>query len=190
MYFTFSPIVTSETFGNSPFDVIASMLVTLYPSTSERILSSDGTERIVGRGPDTLTVDGELISSIEKGYMLLLGVMKGDTEKEAELLARKTASLRVFEDENGKTNKSLNDVNGSLLVVSQFTLCADCSHGNRPGFTGAKEPEEANRMYEKFIELCKEQTSIVEHGEFGADMKVDLVNDGPVTIIIDSKLKF
>ena len=96
----------------------------------------------------------------------------------------KIVKLRIFEDENGKTNRSLSDVNGSLLVVSQFTLCADCSHGNRPGFTGAKAPAEANRMYEKFISLCKEQVEIVESGEFGADMKVSLVNDGPFTILL------
>ena len=98
----------------------------------------------------------------------------------------KMLKLRIFEDENGKTNKSLADVDGSLLVISQFTLCADCRHGNRPGFTNAKAPDEACRMYEAFIDLCRAQTPVVEHGIFGADMKVSLVNDGPFTIILDN----
>lgn len=132
----------------------------------------------------SVKVDNRITGQIGKGLLIFLGVEKADTDDMLQKYVDKIIKLRIFEDENGKTNKALNDVNGSLLVVSQFTLCADCSHGNRPGFTGAKEPEEANRMYEKFIELCKEQTAIVERGEFGADMKVELLNDGPFTILL------
>ena len=132
----------------------------------------------------SVKVDGRITGQIEKGLLIFLGVEEADTDDMLQKYVDKIIKLRIFEDENGKTNKALNDVNGSLLVVSQFTLCADCSHGNRPGFTGAKEPGEANRMYEKFIELCKEQTAIVERGEFGADMKVELLNDGPFTILL------
>lgn len=135
----------------------------------------------------SVKVDNRITGQIGKGLLIFLGVEEADTDDMLQKYVDKIIKLRIFEDENGKTNKALNDVNGSLLVVSQFTLCADCSHGNRPGFTGAKEPGEANRMYEKFISLCKEQTSIVEHGEFGADMKVELVNDGPFTILWDSR---
>lgn len=132
----------------------------------------------------SVKVDNRITGQIGKGLLIFLGVEEADTDDMLQKYVDKIIKLRIFEDENGKTNKALNDVNGSLLVVSQFTLCADCSHGNRPGFTGAKEPEEANRMYEKFIELCKEQTAIVERGEFGADMKVELLNDGPFTILL------
>ena len=137
----------------------------------------------------SVTVDGELISSVEKGYMVLLGVMKGDTEKEAELLARKTASLRVFEDENGKMNLSVNDIGGEILAVSQFTLCADCKKGNRPSFTPSEEPEKAKALYDVYCEKLKEYgVRRVEKGVFGADMKVSLVNDGPVTICFDTDI--
>lgn len=132
----------------------------------------------------SVKVDNRITGQIGKGLLIFLGVEEADTDDMLQKYVDKIIKLRIFEDENGKTNRALNDVNGSLLVVSQFTLCADCSHGNRPGFTGAKEPGEANRMYEKFISLCKEQTSIVEHGEFGADMKVELLNDGPFTILL------
>lgn len=132
----------------------------------------------------SVTVDNKVIGSIKKGLLILLGVESEDTDDLLQKYADKIIKLRIFEDENGKTNKSLMDVNGELLVVSQFTLCADCSHGNRPGFTNAKEPVEANRMYEKFISICKEQVPVVEHGEFGADMKVELLNDGPFTILL------
>ena len=135
-----------------------------------------------------VTVDNNVIGAIDKGLLIFLGIEADDTDDMLQKYADKIIKLRIFEDENGKTNRSLLDVNGSLLVVSQFTLCADCSHGNRPGFTGAKAPAEANRMYEEFIRLCKEQVEIVEHGEFGADMKVALVNDGPFTILLDSNL--
>ena len=132
----------------------------------------------------SVTVDNKIIGAIDKGLLILLGVEAEDTDALLQKYVDKIVKLRIFEDENGKTNKSLMDVGGSLLVVSQFTLCADCSHGNRPGFTGAKAPAEANRMYEEFVRLCKEQVPVVEHGEFGADMKVSLVNDGPFTIVL------
>lgn len=132
----------------------------------------------------SVTVDNNVIGAIDKGLLIFLGIEADDTEDMLQKYADKIIKLRIFEDENGKTNRSLLDVNGSLLIVSQFTLCADCSHGNRPGFTGAKAPAEANRMYEEFIRICKEQVEIVEHGEFGADMKVALVNDGPFTILL------
>lgn len=132
----------------------------------------------------SVTVDNKVIGEINKGLLILLGIEKDDTDDLLQKYADKIIKLRIFEDENGKTNKSLMDVNGELLIVSQFTLCADCSHGNRPGFTNAKEPAEADRMYEKFISICKEQVPVVEHGEFGADMKVELLNDGPFTIIL------
>lgn len=132
----------------------------------------------------SVTVDNKIIGEIKKGLLILLGIEKDDTDDLLQKYADKIIKLRIFEDENGKTNKSLMDVNGELLVVSQFTLCAECSHGNRPGFTNAKEPAEAERMYEKFISICKEQVPVVEHGEFGADMKVELLNDGPFTIIL------
>ena len=132
----------------------------------------------------SVIVDNNVIGAIDKGLLIFLGIETDDTDDMLQKYADKIIKLRIFEDENGKTNRSLLDVNGSLLVVSQFTLCADCSHGNRPGFTGAKAPGEANRMYEEFIRICKEQVEIVEHGEFGADMKVALVNDGPFTILL------
>ena len=132
----------------------------------------------------SVTVDNKIIGAIDKGLLILLGVEAEDSDDLLQKYVDKIVKLRIFEDENGKTNKSLMDVGGSLLVVSQFTLCADCSHGNRPGFTGAKAPAEANRMYEEFVRLCKEQVPVVEHGEFGADMKVSLVNDGPFTIVL------
>lgn len=139
----------------------------------------------------SVRVDGEIVGQSGKGYMILLGVVKGDTEKEAELLARKTATLRVFEDENGKMNKSVLDIDGEILAISQFTLCADYKKGNRPSFTDSEEPQNANRLYELYCkELKKNGVKKVEKGIFGADMKVSLLNDGPVTIIVDSKLKF
>lgn len=132
----------------------------------------------------SVNVDNNIIGQINKGLLIFLGIEADDTDDMLQKYVDKIVKLRIFEDENGKTNRSLSDVNGALLVVSQFTLCADCSHGNRPGFTGAKAPAEANRMYEKFISLCKEQVEMVESGEFGADMKVSLVNDGPFTILL------
>lgn len=134
----------------------------------------------------SVSVDGSTVGSIGKGLLVLIGVEADDTDEMLPKFVNKMLKLRIFEDENGKTNKSLADVDGSLLVISQFTLCADCRHGNRPGFTNAKTPDEAFRMYEVFIDLCRAQTPVVEHGIFGADMKVSLVNDGPFTIILDN----
>lgn len=123
---------------------------------------------------------------IGKGLLVLVGVGQGDDEDTADKMVRKLLDLRIFEDENGKTNRSVRDVNGELLIVSQFTLYADCTHGNRPGFTDAGAPEPANRLYEYIIRICGEQALNVQHGEFGADMKVSLINDGPFTIMLDS----
>ncbi|MBD5156511.1 MAG: D-tyrosyl-tRNA(Tyr) deacylase [Butyrivibrio sp.] len=131
-----------------------------------------------------VTVDGKITGQIKKGLLILLGIEAKDTDEMLPAYVNKIIKMRIFEDENGKTNLSVTDVCGSLLVVSQFTLCADISHGNRPGFTNAKAPAEAERMYEKFIGLCKEYPLTVERGEFGADMKVSLINDGPFTIIM------
>lgn len=132
--------------------------------------------------------DGKVIGEIGKGFMILLGVMQGDTKADADKLIKKILYLRIFEDENGKMNLSCLDVNGEMLVVSQFTLCADCSHGRRPSFIRSAAPDEANMLYEYFVqELVKAGVSKVETGCFGADMKVELINDGPVTIILDSE---
>ena len=131
-------------------------------------------------------VEGKTISKIEKGFLVLLGVTHTDTKEQADYLVKKLCNLRVFEDENGKMNLGLKDVNGELLIVSQFTLYADCSKGNRPSFTDAAKPKYAQELYEYFCNKCKEEYMInVEKGIFGADMKVDLVNDGPVTIVIE-----
>lgn len=134
-----------------------------------------------------VSVDGKTVGKIEKGYMILLGVVEGDTLECAEILAAKVAKLRVFEDENGKMNLSINDVGGEALVVSQFTLCADCKKGNRPSFTASAHPEIANDLYIKFSQLLRDNgIKKVENGVFGADMQVSLINDGPVTIIFDT----
>ena len=134
-----------------------------------------------------VAVDGEIKGKISKGFNVLLGVMKGDTKAQADLLAGKIARLRVFEDEEEKMNLSILDVDGEVLAISQFTLCADCRKGRRPNFIGAAPPDEANGLYEYFCE-CMKRSGIekVERGIFGADMKVSLLNDGPVTIILDS----
>lgn len=132
-------------------------------------------------------VDGEIVGKVDKGLLVLLGVMEGDGEKEAETMASKTAKLRIFEDSDEKMNLSVLDVEGEILSVSQFTLCADVKKGNRPSFTPSAEPSEAKRLYEYFNEcLKKEGVKSVETGIFAADMKVELINDGPVTIIFDT----
>ena len=137
----------------------------------------------------SVTIENEVMGKIGQGFLVLLGIGPEDTEETAVYLADRVCGVRVFEDENGKMNKSLKDVNGSLLLVSQFTLYADCSSGNRPSFTDAAKPDFANELYEYIIEECKKQVRIVETGVFGADMKVGLVNDGPVTIILEKYVK-
>lgn len=132
-------------------------------------------------------VDGETIGEIEKGFMILLGVAEGDGRKEADFLAKKIANMRIFEDENGKMNLSILQIQGACLVISQFTLCADCKKGNRPSFINAAKPDEAEGLYEYFMGSLKENgVEKIESGSFGADMKVTLLNDGPVTIILDT----
>ena len=135
----------------------------------------------------SVTVEGELVSKTGKGLLILLGVAPSDSEKEADFLAEKCVNLRIFEDENGKMNRSLLDVHGDALVASQFTLYADCRHGRRPAFTDAAPPAHADKLYEHFMAQLK-QKDIGEggHGIFGADMKVELLNDGPVTIMLDT----
>ena len=130
-------------------------------------------------------VDEKTVGSINQGFLVLLGVTHTDTRSKADYLVKKLCNLRVFEDENGKMNLGLKDIRGELLIVSQFTLYADCSQGNRPSFINAAKPDVANELYEYFCEKCKEQNIKVEKGIFGADMKVNLLNDGPVTIILE-----
>lgn len=130
-------------------------------------------------------VDNKTVGKIDNGFLVLIGITHTDTKEIADYLAKKLINLRVFEDDNGKMNLSLNDINGSLLLVSQFTLYADCSGGNRPSFTEAAKPDFANELYEYIISECKKKIDKVETGIFGADMKVSLLNDGPVTIILE-----
>lgn len=130
-------------------------------------------------------VDGKTVGKIGKGFLVLCGITHTDTKENADYLAKKLCNLRVFEDENEKMNLSIKDVNGELLIISQFTLYADCSGGNRPSFVNAAKPEEANSLYEYFLEKCKEYGIKVEHGIFGAHMEVSLLNDGPVTIELE-----
>ena len=131
-------------------------------------------------------VEGENVGKIDKGFMVLIGVEENDNRDIADKMVKKLIGLRIFEDENGKTNLSLNDVDGSLLLISQFTLYADCKKGNRPSFIKAGKPDLANDLYEYIIDKCKENVEKVEKGVFGAEMKVELLNDGPFTIILDS----
>ena len=130
-------------------------------------------------------VDGQTTGKIDNGFLVLIGITHTDTKEIADYLVKKLINLRVFEDENGKMNLSLEDINGSILLVSQFTLYADCSGGNRPSFTEAAKPDFANELYEYIISECKKKVEKVETGIFGADMKVSLKNDGPVTIILE-----
>ena len=134
----------------------------------------------------SVTVDGNVIGKIGQGFMVLIGVSDEDTKETADKMVKKLLGPRIFEDENGKTNLDIHTVGGSLLLISQFTLYADCKHGNRPSFIKAGKPDMANEMYEYIIAKCREQVETVETGEFGADMKVELLNDGPFTILLDS----
>lgn len=133
----------------------------------------------------SVEVEGKIVGKINKGFMVLLGVAQGDSKEQADYLVKKLCNLRVFEDENEKMNLALKDVGGELLIISQFTLCADTTSGNRPSFTGAAKPDIANELYEYFCKQCSDNGINVEKGIFGADMKVSLVNDGPVTIILE-----
>lgn len=137
----------------------------------------------------SVEVDGKIVGEIDKGYLVLLGVVDSDTQEQAELLASKVSKLRIFEDENEKMNLSVLDVDGEILVVSQFTLCADCKKGNRPSFTPSAPPDIANDLYQIFSRsLLENGVRKVENGIFGADMKVSLLNDGPVTILLDTDI--
>ena len=135
----------------------------------------------------SVTVDNQTIGKIDKGFVVLIGVGQNDTVEIADKLIKKLVGLRIFEDENGKTNLSLADVNGQLLLISQFTLYANCKKGFRPSFTDAGAPELAESLYEYIIQGCKKSIPVVETGTFGADMKVSLINDGPFTVILDSE---
>lgn len=136
----------------------------------------------------SVAIDGKVTGKISRGLMVLIGVGHGDTEEIADKYIKKLLGMRIFEDENGKTNLSLADVDGQLLLVSQFTLYADCRRGNRPGFTNAGDPEKAEKLYDYIVSECRKKTPVVETGSFGADMKVSLINDGPFTIVLDESL--
>ncbi len=137
----------------------------------------------------SVTVDEKVVGKIDSGFMVLLGVEKGDTEKDMTYIADKLLGLRIFEDEDEKMNLSIQDVNGEMLIVSQFTLLADCRKGRRPSFVEAARPEEANDLYMKLVSYVRESVT-VETGVFQADMQVDICNDGPVTVMLDSKKRF
>ena len=134
----------------------------------------------------SVTVDNKIVGRINKGFLVLIGITHTDTTEIADKMIKKMVNLRVFSDENDKMNLALKDVEGELLLISQFTLYADCKKGNRPSFVDAAKPEYANELYEYVIEKCKESGNKVQTGIFGADMKVELLNDGPVTIVLDS----
>ena len=135
----------------------------------------------------SVTINGTVNGKINNGFLVLLGIQSTDSEQDVDYLVKKVTNLRIFSDENDKMNLSLKDVNGELLIVSQFTLYANCKEGNRPSFVEAAKPDIAIPLYEYFVSECKKIIPVVETGIFGADMKVDLLNDGPVTIIMDSK---
>lgn len=134
----------------------------------------------------SVSVDNKITGQIQKGFLVLIGISDEDSKDIADIMIKKMLGLRIFEDENNKTNLSLKDVNGSLLLVSQFTLYADCKKGNRPSFIKAGKPDMANEMYQYIIAKCKEAGFVAECGVFGADMKVELTNDGPFTVMLDS----
>ena len=133
------------------------------------------------------TVEGNITGSIQKGFLVLIGISDQDTIQIADKMIKKLLGMRIFEDSDGKTNLSLHDVNGELLLISQFTLYADCRKGNRPSFTKAGNPDKANKLYEYILSACREKNTVTESGVFGADMRVDLSNDGPFTILLDSQ---
>jgi D-tyrosyl-tRNA(Tyr) deacylase len=133
-----------------------------------------------------VTIDGDVVGKIGKGFTVLIGVGQDDTKEIADKMIKKLIGMRIFSDENGKTNLALKDVGGELLLISQFTLYADCKKGNRPSFVKAGATDMASDLYEYIISECKKQIDVVERGQFGADMKVSLTNDGPFTIILDS----
>lgn len=135
----------------------------------------------------SVAVNGVTAGKIERGFLVLLGVATGDTREQADYLARKIAELRVFPDEEGKMNRSITDIAGGILIISNFTLCADCRKGRRPSFVGAARPEEAEKLYEYFAALLESRSIPIQRGIFGAEMKVSLLNDGPVTILMDTK---
>ncbi len=134
----------------------------------------------------SVTIDGQQVGKIGQGFLILLGVGPNDTEKECRYLAEKALGLRIFEDENGKMNLGLEAVQGQVMVVSQFTLYGNCRKGRRPSFTDAADPQLGNAMYERFLAICQELGYPPQHGRFGADMKVESVNDGPITLILDT----
>ena len=138
----------------------------------------------------SVMVGGQTVGAIRQGLMVLLGVARGDTSGDAVYLAEKTCGLRIFEDQQGKMNRSVEDISGSVLVVSQFTLLGDCRKGRRPGFTDAAEPELADKLYEEYVSLLRQRGITVATGVFRAEMKVGLVNDGPVTMLLDSRKQF
>ena len=135
----------------------------------------------------SVTIDEKIVGKINKGFLVFIGVSNDDTKEIADKMIKKLIGMRIFDDENGKTNLALADVDGELLLVSQFTLYVNCKKGNRPSFINAGAPDMANEMYEYIIEKCREMVKVVETGEFGADMKVKLENDGPFTIVLDSE---
>lgn len=136
----------------------------------------------------SVTIDGEVRGKIGKGFMVLIGVGQGDTKEIADKYIKKLLNMRIFEDENGKTNMSLSDVDGQLLLISQFTLYANCKKGNRPSFVDAGAPDLAEALYDYIVDECRKVVPMVETGEFAADMKVSLINDGPFTVILDESI--
>lgn len=138
----------------------------------------------------SVSVEGQNIAAIDKGLVVFLGVAEGDSDKDVNYIAEKITNLRIFEDDDGKMNKSIQDVEGALLIVSQFTLLGDVRKGRRPSFIKAAPPKQAENLYEKLVEVCKEKVDVVEKGQFQAEMLVTILNDGPVTILLDSNKQF